>query len=67
VVWEAPVDAVAAVAVDVSGSAPAGRALFSCGASPRGFGMIRDFSFNHLVRPKAFAVHETATVSPMAA
>jgi len=35
VAWEVPVDAVAAVAVDVSASAPAGRALSSCGASPR--------------------------------
>ena len=51
--WEAPVDAGAAVAVDVSASAPAGQALFSCGASPRGFGVIRDFSLvNDLIRPR---------------
>src|SRR4030095_16503823 len=37
--------AVGAVQVDVSAWAPAGRALFSCGASPRGFGVIHDFSF----------------------
>ncbi len=51
--WEAPVDAVAAVAVDVSASAPAGRAQFSCGATPRGSGVIRDLSLvNYLIRPR---------------
>jgi hypothetical protein len=47
---EAPVDAVAAVAVDGSASAPAGQTLFSCGAGPPGFGVIRDFSLvNYLI------------------
>src|SRR5207245_413850 len=42
-----------AVAVGVSASAPAGQALVSCGASPRGFGVIRDFSLvNDLIRPR---------------
>jgi hypothetical protein len=35
------VDAVAAVEVDAPASSPAGRAQFSCGASPRGSGVIR--------------------------
>src|SRR5437660_6047313 len=51
--WEAPVDAVAGVAVDMSASAPAGQALFSCGASPRGFRVIRDFLIGQLPDPRA--------------
>jgi hypothetical protein len=43
---------VGAVAVDVSASAPA-QAQFSCGASPRGFGVTRGFSLvNYLIRPR---------------
>jgi hypothetical protein len=52
VVSAVPVDAVAAVEADVSASARAGRAQFSREASPQGFGVIRDFSFNYLIRPR---------------
>jgi hypothetical protein len=43
---------VAAVEADVSASVPAGRVRFSGAASPRSSGVIRDFSFEHLIRPR---------------